>query len=149
MQSSSVRFTTKYASPLLCTQEVQDVQTATQTFENMTVKARSATREVIATYTMQDLSMDLTVRIPANHPLGIITVDSEKKVGVGTTQWRNWTLQLSTFLRNQVRTLIIRSFCVSTKIIIIITTFYGANISTKVLRALLQRNANKKLQRTD
>ncbi|XP_071800460.1 E3 ubiquitin-protein ligase listerin-like isoform X2 [Asterias amurensis] len=95
------RFTTKYASPLLCTQEVQDVQTATQTFENMTVKARSATREVIATYTMQDLSMDLTVRIPANHPLGIITVDSEKKVGVGTTQWRNWTLQLSTFLRNQ------------------------------------------------
>ncbi|XP_038059609.1 E3 ubiquitin-protein ligase listerin-like isoform X2 [Patiria miniata] len=67
----------------------------------MTVKARSTTREVVATYSMQDLTMDLTVRIPANHPLGIIAVDSEKKVGVGTTQWRNWTLQLTTFLRNQ------------------------------------------------
>ena len=70
--------------------------------ENMTVKALLTTREVIATYSMQDLTIELMVTLPANHPLGPIEVDNRKKVAVGTSQWRQWTLMLTTFLTHQV-----------------------------------------------
>lgn len=91
-----------YVSPLLCAQELKGVNFSKQTFENMTVVARVTTREVIATYALQDLSIELVITLPTNHPLGVINVESGKKVGVGTAQWRNWMLQLTTYLTKQV-----------------------------------------------
>ncbi|KAJ8027197.1 E3 ubiquitin-protein ligase listerin [Holothuria leucospilota] len=95
------RYTTMYVSPLLCAQELKGVNFSKQTFENMTVVARVTTREVIATYALQDLSIELVITLPTNHPLGVISVESGKKVGVGAAQWRNWTLQLTTYLTKQ------------------------------------------------
>ncbi len=69
----------------------------------MTVKARPMTWEVIATYAVEELSMDLVIQLATNHPLGVITVDSGQKVGVSQSQWRNWMLQLTTFLTHQVK----------------------------------------------
>ena len=96
------RFTGKYVSPILCNRELQGVQCQPTAFDNMTVKARPMTWEVIATYAVEELSMDLVIQLATNHPLGVITVDSGKKVGVSQSQWRNWMLQLTTFLTHQV-----------------------------------------------
>lgn len=95
------RFTTKYISPLLCAEEMRSVQENPSTAENMTVKARLSTREVIATYSMQELNIEMMITLPANHPLGPIEVDNRRKVAVGTSQWRQWTLMLTTFLTHQ------------------------------------------------
>ncbi|NXL96372.1 LTN1 ligase, partial [Tyrannus savana] len=65
------------------------------------VKARSATREVIATYSVDDIFIELIIQLPPNYPLGSITVESGKRVGVAVQQWRNWMLQLSTYLTHQ------------------------------------------------
>ena len=46
--------------------------------------------------------MELVVTLPANHPLGVITVESGKRIRVANTQWRNWMLQMITFLTHQV-----------------------------------------------
>ncbi|KAL6472979.1 hypothetical protein MHYP_G00191670 [Metynnis hypsauchen] len=95
------KFTSKYVSSVLSLQEITSVQSSTQTFENMTVKARSAAREVIATYSVDDIFIELVIQLPQNYPLGSISVESGHRVGVAVQQWRNWMLQLSTYLTHQ------------------------------------------------
>ncbi|TRZ03495.1 hypothetical protein DNTS_000509, partial [Danionella cerebrum] len=95
------KFTSKHVSGILSAQEITSVQSSTLTFQNMTVKARSATREVIATYSVDDIFIELVIQLPQNYPLGSITVDSGRRVGVAMQQWRNWMLQLSTYLTHQ------------------------------------------------
>ncbi|XP_066507230.1 E3 ubiquitin-protein ligase listerin [Hoplias malabaricus] len=95
------KFTTKYVSSVLSSQEIASVQSSTQTFESMTVKARSAAREVIATYSVDDIFIELVIQLPQNYPLGSISVESGRRVGVAVQQWRNWMLQLSTYLTHQ------------------------------------------------
>nr|XP_040142894.1 E3 ubiquitin-protein ligase listerin isoform X2 [Ictidomys tridecemlineatus] len=95
------RFTSKYVSNVLSFQEISSVQTSTQLFNGMTVKARATTREVMATYTIEDIVIELIIQLPSNYPLGSITVESGKRVGVAVQQWRNWMLQLSTYLTHQ------------------------------------------------
>nr|XP_040037059.1 E3 ubiquitin-protein ligase listerin [Gasterosteus aculeatus aculeatus] len=95
------KFTIKYVSPVLSAQEIASVHTSTQMFDSMTVKARSAAREVIATYSVDDIFIELVIQLPQNCPLGSITVESGRRVGVAVQQWRNWMLQLSTYLTHQ------------------------------------------------
>ncbi|KAK2159778.1 hypothetical protein LSH36_146g00025 [Paralvinella palmiformis] len=95
------RYTTKYVSPVLCNLEIRAVQDANVKLDNMTIKTRPAAREVAATYTVEELTMELVVTLPNNHPLGQITVECGKRIGVATAQWRNWMLQLTTFLHRQ------------------------------------------------
>ena len=66
---------------------------------NLQIKVRPSVREVVAIYTIDEGSMELVVQLPNNFPLGPVTVDSGKKVGVTTSQWRTWMLQLTTFLQ--------------------------------------------------
>uniref|UniRef100_A0A8C3KGL3 E3 ubiquitin-protein ligase listerin n=14 Tax=Neoaves TaxID=3078114 RepID=A0A8C3KGL3_9CHAR len=95
------KFTSKYVSSVLSSQEISSVQNSTQLFNGITVKARSAAREVIATYSVDDIFIELIIQLPSNYPLGSITVESGKRVGVAVQQWRNWMLQLSTYLTHQ------------------------------------------------
>ncbi|KAJ3589459.1 hypothetical protein NHX12_010304 [Muraenolepis orangiensis] len=76
------RFTARHVSPVLSAREIASVHTSTQTFDSMTVKARSAAREVIANYSVDDISIELVIQLPQNHPLGSITVESGRRVGV-------------------------------------------------------------------
>ncbi|XP_077447675.1 E3 ubiquitin-protein ligase listerin [Stigmatopora argus] len=95
------KFTTKYVSPVLSAQEISSVHNSTQMFENMSVKARSAAWEVIATYSVDEIFIELVIQLPQNHPLGSVIVESGKRVGVSVQQWRNWMLQLSTYVTHQ------------------------------------------------
>ncbi|XP_069801287.1 E3 ubiquitin-protein ligase listerin [Dendropsophus ebraccatus] len=95
------KFTTKYVSGVLSSQEISSVQCSTQMFDGMTVKARPTTREVIATYSVDDICIELIIQLPQNYPLGSITVESGRRVGVAVQQWRNWMLQLNTYLTHQ------------------------------------------------
>ena len=52
--------------------------------DNMTVRVRDSVREVVATYSIDEGSMELVVALPGNHPLGGLAVESGKRVGVET-----------------------------------------------------------------
>ncbi|XP_053312775.1 E3 ubiquitin-protein ligase listerin [Spea bombifrons] len=95
------KFTTRYVSGVLSTQEIMSVQSSTQVFDGMTVKARPATREVVANYSIDDICIELIIQLPQNYPLGSIVVESGRRVGVAVQQWRNWMLQLNTYLTHQ------------------------------------------------
>ena len=99
-------FTTSQVAPTLWSEEVERISSVkTDAFDNMTIKVRSTVREVVAIYTLGDDgsegSMELVIQLPANFPLGAVQVESGKRVGVTTSQWRTWMLQLTTFLQHQ------------------------------------------------
>ncbi|XP_076317410.1 E3 ubiquitin-protein ligase listerin [Tachypleus tridentatus] len=100
------RFTSKYVSSLIYTEEIQAVHRGDQRFKNLKVKARPAAREVMATYTIDEVTIELVIQLSVNHPLGGVTVDGGRRVGVSNTQWRNWLLQLTTFLTHQNGTIL-------------------------------------------
>ncbi|XP_078088588.1 E3 ubiquitin-protein ligase listerin [Mustelus asterias] len=100
--SSTVdKYTSRYVSSILSSQEISAVQASTQTFKSMVVKARPVAREVLATYSVDDIFIELVIHLPTNYPLGSVTVESGKRVGVAVQQWRNWMMQLNTFLNLQ------------------------------------------------
>nr|KAG5694502.1 hypothetical protein BaRGS_014233 [Batillaria attramentaria] len=118
------KFTCKNISPLLCKSEFQTVQDS-ENIEGITarhllkvrahesrqdmppktvshlVKARFATREVTASYQMEEVKIELQITLPENYPLGNISVSSERRVGVNQAQWDRWLLQLNVFLQHQ------------------------------------------------
>ncbi|KFM63262.1 E3 ubiquitin-protein ligase listerin, partial [Stegodyphus mimosarum] len=67
----------------------------------MIVRARPGSREVIATYTIDDSAIELSVQLPANYPLGPISADRRGKIVVAVQEWRNWLMQLTTVLTYQ------------------------------------------------
>ena len=53
----------------------------------------------MAIYTIDEGSTEIVIQLPSNFPLGPVSVDSSKRVGVTAAQWRTWILQLTTFLQ--------------------------------------------------
>jgi len=99
------RLTSAVVTPLLWREETKAIEAAPAS-ENMSLRVRDSVREVVATYSIDEGSMELVVSLPANHPLGGLTVESGKRVGVDTGQWRKWMLQLTTFLTHQNGTIL-------------------------------------------
>ncbi|XP_040576055.1 E3 ubiquitin-protein ligase listerin [Lepeophtheirus salmonis] len=95
------KFTINSISPLLWEEESQNIISSKTTFKNMTVGVRTSVREVVAVYSLDEGSMDLIISLPNNFPLGTVKVDRNQRIGVGHNQWRNWMLQLTTFLQHQ------------------------------------------------
>ncbi|XP_077539719.1 E3 ubiquitin-protein ligase listerin [Haemaphysalis longicornis] len=95
------KFTAHHVTGVISSREIQAVLNADRTLENMTVRGRPNAREVVATYTIEEVTIELVVRLPANHPLGMLTIESGRRVGVNQSQWRHWLLQLTTFLTHQ------------------------------------------------
>ncbi|XP_076063145.1 E3 ubiquitin-protein ligase listerin [Oratosquilla oratoria] len=95
------KFTMAYVSPQLIMEEITAVGNSTTKFNNMTIKARVSAREVVATYTIDEASMELVIRLAPNHPLGAVTVEDRGRVGVSVAQWRNWLFGLTTMLSHR------------------------------------------------
>lgn len=74
-------------------------------------------REVVATYIVNEVdnvSMEITIQLPTNYPLGVIAVKSDHK-GIAINKWRRWMYQLNTFLMHQV----IYYFCSFTYLLVL------------------------------
>merc|ERR1719348_547675 len=99
------KVTCSTVTPMLWREETTAIAGA-EASDNMTLKVRDSVREVVATYTIDEGSMELVVSLPSNHPLGGLTVESGRRVGVDTGQWRKWMLQLTTFLTHQNGTIL-------------------------------------------
>ena len=96
------QYTSRYASPVLCSRELSSLHDP-NCIPGLVVRARPAAREVLAGYTVGDTTMELTVKLPPNLPLGQVTVSGdERRAGVQKSQWRTWILQLTVFLTYQV-----------------------------------------------
>lgn len=83
------KFTTNEVSPILWAEESQRIGSS-KNYENMVTRVRTSVREVVATYSLDEGSMELVIKVPVSFPLGLVTVETGKKIGVTTAQWRTW-----------------------------------------------------------
>lgn len=94
------KITTIFVSPMLCEEELRNPKL--RDVENMQIKVYPSAREVVALYTMDDTKLDLSMKLPLNHPLGLVAVEPGKHVGA-VANWKNCHMQLSIFLTHEVR----------------------------------------------
>lgn len=69
--------------------------------DNMQIRVLQQSREIFATYSLEDAKMELCISLPQNYPLGAIKVDSTKHIG-GKLHARQVVMQLSIYLTHQV-----------------------------------------------
>ncbi|XP_034232705.1 E3 ubiquitin-protein ligase listerin [Thrips palmi] len=100
------RVVSQHISPSICAAEMSAVaKMQDKAVENMAVRVHSNVREVVATYTVDDLTMELVVRLPTNHPLTPMIVEIGKRNAAAAVRWRQWLMQLTMFLTHQNGTL--------------------------------------------
>lgn len=92
------KFTAENISKILLLNEMNSIHAYKDQFSNMTVDAYASSRQVVATYTLDDATIELSIKIPQNFPLGPVVASSIKKTIVEPNQWRSWMFQLTTFL---------------------------------------------------
>lgn len=94
-------FTKLFISPILCSKEIQNILNLDMNLENIVIRARSTSREIVAVYTMDDISIEMIIALPDNYPLGSINVRSEQRKGISSSISKKWLLQLNLFLQHQ------------------------------------------------
>jgi len=93
-------YTSKYLSPLLSRNELKLV-TSTKSQEGLTIQTRPTTGEVHVSYLVSDAEFEILISLASNHPLDPVKVNTIKRVGVSSGQWRYWVLQMTTLLLYQ------------------------------------------------
>lgn len=107
-------FVKKRVSPLLIAAEIRKVkewgafggggaQNGNGDFTEGEVNARGSIpgREVWATYTFSDVTLEIGMRLPDTFPLQSVEVEARSKVGMSEARWRKTLLGMSTLLRSK------------------------------------------------
>lgn len=96
------KITQNYFSPSLCQQDLTLLTSrkAKDGKDNMNIRVLMQSREVFATYSLEEAKMELSISLPSNYPLGAIKIDSTKHIA-GKLQAREIVKQLSIYLTHQ------------------------------------------------
>ncbi|UZJ54711.1 hypothetical protein CBS101457_004031 [Exobasidium rhododendri] len=92
-------FLVKNLTPLLSLREfshLRDEETINRiTDENMSIKVLAgSTNEVIATYTIDEYPLEISIAMPNDYPLRNVEIKDLKKIGVSEGTWRAWILSI-------------------------------------------------------
>lgn len=71
--------------------------------ENTTIKVAGAVNEITASYTVDEQTLELTLKLPPDWPLHNIEVIDRKKVAIPENRWRAWILGIQRIIWSQVR----------------------------------------------
>eukprot|EP01134_Creolimax_fragrantissima_P002863 CFRG2863T1 len=93
------KYTTDCVSPLLIGREISNTARASNSDENLTLKASTVTKEVTAVYHLDEIALEVVIRLAPNYPLGMVSVNSPSDMGIKS--YRRWMLQMTTFLSSQ------------------------------------------------
>lgn len=94
-------FTKTWCSPRLIMNELNQINKADFADENFSLSVSKSANEVVATYTKDETTMDLVIRLPASYPLRPVDVDCTKSLGISDMKQRKWLMSLMLFVRNQ------------------------------------------------
>ncbi len=92
-------WTTKYFSPIIISEALDEVQTWADTQEppaagekELLLKVNKLGREVVAGYEVDEFRASIAIRIPANYPVDSVTVVGGNRVAVNEKKWQNWLM---------------------------------------------------------
>ncbi|KNE90343.1 hypothetical protein PSTG_16214 [Puccinia striiformis f. sp. tritici PST-78] len=104
LSMSVVSFISRQFSPILISQELgkfkEPATIQLLSDENMSIKVSPVIKEVKVTYTVDEESMEIVVRIPSDYPLQPVEVLDIRKVGIPDTTWRAWLLVVQQSIAN-------------------------------------------------
>lgn len=96
LSMSVAGFISRHFSPILISRELDRFKEPgilkSLTDENLSVKVSPVVKEVKVTYTVDEESMEIVIRIPGDYPLQPVEVLDIRKVGIPDTTWRAWIL---------------------------------------------------------
>ncbi|PHH74463.1 hypothetical protein CDD80_3072 [Ophiocordyceps camponoti-rufipedis] len=101
-------WTTKYISPLIITDALEKVQSwadaqqqqqqhqqpnpPASTEKDLVIKVSKPAREVTAGYEVDESHAAIVIRVPADYPLGAVTVSGLRRVAVTERKWQSWIM---------------------------------------------------------
>ncbi len=98
--------TARHFSPVLISAELKHVKDpeaeAELSGENWSIKVSNATHEVSAAFTVDEESMEIAIKLPADYPLHSVEVKDVKRLGVEEKRWRGWLLAVQQVVTSQV-----------------------------------------------
>lgn len=91
------QFVTKKISPLVIDQEFDRIsKNSAELPDQVQIKVVKQFRQVSATYTQDEVALDVQLTLPESYPLKQMQVTSSKRLGVSETQWRKWIMKMTT-----------------------------------------------------
>jgi hypothetical protein len=109
-------WTEKYFSPLVIADTLDEVskwadeQESSEDEKELIVKVSKRSREVFAGYEIDDMAMQIVVRLPATYPLEGVKVDGVNRVAVDEKKWTNWLMITQGVITFSVRSPITAQF---------------------------------------
>ena len=91
-------WTEKFFSPLIIQDTMEDVakwaedQEVTEDEKELIVKVSKRSREVFAGYEIDDMMMQILIRLPAMYPLEGVKVEGVNRVAVSEKKWTSWLM---------------------------------------------------------
>jgi hypothetical protein len=99
-------YTAQHFSPVIVSQElaqVRDPATLKElSDENFAVKVLGTANEVMATYTVDEKTLELSLKLPSDWPLHAIEIRDTKRIGVAEDKWRAWILGIQQIIWSSV-----------------------------------------------
>ncbi|AGO10398.1 AaceriABL058Cp [[Ashbya] aceris (nom. inval.)] len=96
LRSNIDAFVTRYVSPILIDQELEQVSSKipalTAQDENLSIRINKITKEIKARYFIDDQNLEISFKLPCNYPLTNIQVQEGTRVGVSEQKWKSWIL---------------------------------------------------------
>ncbi|CDU23237.1 related to RKR1-RING domain E3 ubiquitin ligase [Sporisorium scitamineum] len=97
-------FTTRHLSPIIANRELSHLREpeALSELQDEALSIRIlSTNEVIATYTVDEHSMEIGIKIPADFPLHGVEIRDIQRVGIEEAKWRSWLLAVQQLITGQ------------------------------------------------
>lgn len=91
-------WTRRYFSPLIIQDTMDEVsrwaeeQEVTEDEKELIVKVSKTSREVFAGYEVDDMMMQIVIRLPATYPLEGVKVEGVNRVAVSEKKWTSWLM---------------------------------------------------------
>jgi hypothetical protein len=106
LHSAVTSYTAQFFSPVILSQELAHVRDPAAVQElsddNFAVKVVGTANEVTATYTVDERTLEMTLKMPMDWPLHGIEVRDHKRVGVAEDRWRAWMLGVQQIIWSSV-----------------------------------------------
>lgn len=94
------KITTAFVSTQLCNDELRALLDKKEKHDSFQISVHTSTREVHATYMIDEARMELIIQLPFNYPLGVVKVSCGQQIG-DKLQSKQVVMQLSIFLTHQ------------------------------------------------
>ncbi|PRP77660.1 hypothetical protein PROFUN_00521 [Planoprotostelium fungivorum] len=98
MSQSVERFTSKYVSPTLCSQELNSLSAYQSIVDEFSITVPKGSNLVVAKYQKEELSLTISIQFPPSFPLRSAEVGVPERSGVSESQYRRWILSMITLL---------------------------------------------------